>query len=207
MNLAFSILPRRLVSPTSCLLWALSLSACGGSHWERALAPDPSLDPLDADRTERGISLDVYHDVVRDKVMNAFSALNRGDAEPALAIMSEKVVYEFEGQHALGGTRVSKAAVRRWFARLLHLVPSHFSIRELEVSGGPANTRIYLQFEDRVTPLRGKPYVNHGIQVAYLHWGEAYRIHTYIDTALLKSALEHMHQNGIAEAGAPPITD
>jgi ketosteroid isomerase-like protein len=189
------------------LSFCLPLSGCGGTLWNPARAPDPQRDRYDADYTEGGVSLTVYHNAVRSKVMAAFTALNRGDAEPALATMSDNVVYEFEGQHALGGTRHSKRAVRRWFGRLLYLIPSKFMIRQLEVSGWPWNTRIYLQFEDRVTPCKGAPYLNRGVQISYLRWGEVYYIHTYVNTSKLERALNYMIANGIPEAGAPPIGD
>lgn len=187
-----------------CLL--LFPLACGGTHWTPAENPTSPSPTLDADYTDDGFTLSVYHAVVRSKVLSAFTALNHGNPNEALELMDEDVRYTFAGNHALGGTRRGKPAVRAWFKRLLHLVPSRFEIYEVEVSGSPWNTRVYIAFRDHVTPLKGKSYVNHGTQVSYLSWGSAYQVRTYIDTALLDEALQYMGQNGIAEAVAPPIT-
>lgn len=95
--------------------------------------------------------------------------------------MAPDVQYTFEGAHSLGGTRVSRAGVEKWFARLLRLLPGKFTLRSVEVA--PWRSTVYTVFEDVVTPQYGEPYRNHGVQIVELRWGSAVRIHTYVDTA------------------------
>jgi ketosteroid isomerase-like protein len=96
-----------------------------------------------------------YHAVVRSKILNAFRGLTNHDAAPALAIMAEDVQYTFEGEHALGGTRVTRRGVERWFGRLFRLLPGPFVIRSVEVTGWPWSTRVVTTFEHQVSPPEG----------------------------------------------------
>jgi ketosteroid isomerase-like protein len=146
-----------------------------------------------------------YHAIVRSRVRAAFDALNRRDPGPALEIMADDVRYTFAGDHALGGTRVTKDAVARWMQRLFRLFHNRFRIVAIDVVGAPWSTTVFTRFEDSVEPAVGAPYVNGGVQVIELRWGKAVRIHTHVDTALLVRALDHMAHEGVEEAAAPPI--
>jgi ketosteroid isomerase-like protein len=159
------------------------------------------------DSTDDGFSLGPFRAVVRGKVLSSFERLSEGDASRALGLMAPDVTYTFEGSHALGGTRTSRAAVERWFARLLRLLPGKFTIRSVEVVGWPWRATVYTVFEDVVHPAFGEPYRNHGVQVTDLEWGTAVRIHTYVDTAKVERALRTLAEHGVAEAEAPPIVD
>ena len=63
------------------------------------------------DATRDGFSFNPYHYIVRQKVLRSFAHLSVGDASEALALMARDVTYTFEGEHALGGTRISRAGV------------------------------------------------------------------------------------------------
>ena len=159
------------------------------------------------DETNDGFSLDVYRNVVRGKVIDSFAHLSDGDPSRALKLMAPDVEYTFEGAHALGGTRVSRAGVEKWFGRLLRLLPGKFTLRSVEVVGGPWRSTVYTVFEDLVAPQYGEPYRNHGVQRVELRWGSAVRIHTYVDTAKVEHALRVLAEHGIAEAAASPIDE
>jgi ketosteroid isomerase-like protein len=162
-------------------------------------------EPVDA--TTDGFALDPWRAIVRAKVIEGFARLSVGDPSYVLGLMADEVEYTFEGRHALGGTRVSKRGVERWFTRLLRLLPGTFTLRSVELRGGPAACTVYTVFEDQVTPLVGTPYRNHGVQIAELRWGKVVRVHTYVDTGLVEAALRAMREAGIEEAGAAPITE
>ena len=159
------------------------------------------------DATQDPASLNIFRNIVRSRVLESFEALSRRDPSVALSLMAEDVRYTFEGEHALGGTRVSRAGVQRWFTRLLALVPGRFTIRSVEVSGWPWRATAYVVFEDFVEPAFGAPYRNQGIQVVELVWGKAVAIHTYVDTAKVIAALKVLAEHGVADAQASPITD
>jgi ketosteroid isomerase-like protein len=180
-------------------------SGCATSKWQPGGAEKDAQQQVDT--TEGGLSWNPYHNVVRSKIVNAFTALNRRDPNPSLELMANDVEYTFQGDHALGGTRHSREAVRLWFARLLHLIPSQFQIRSIEVTGAPWNTQVRMAFEDHVKPLAGPEYINTGVQVTQLKWGKAVRIQTTVDNAKLVRALQYMAQQGVAEATLKPIVD
>lgn len=166
---------------------------------------ETAVEPVDA--TDDRFSIDVFRAVVRGKVLHSFERLSEGDPSAALALMSPAVEYTFEGEHALGGTRVSRDGVEKWFGRLLRLLPGRFTIRSVEVAGWPWRSTVYTVFEDVVRPRFGEPYRNHGVQVVDLEWGQAVRIHTYVDTAKVGRALRVLAEHGVDEATAPPILE
>lgn len=190
--------------------WALFSVGCGHGAAGRG-AEEPIMtnatEPGPVDATDDGFSLSVYRAVVRGKVLRSFEHLSQGDASAALALMSSDVEYTFEGTHALGGTRTSRAGVEKWFGRLLRLLPGKFTIRSIEVVGWPWRSTVYTVFEDVVSPAYGEPYRNHGIQVVDLEWGTAVRIHTYVDTAKVEGALRTLAEHGVDEAAALQILE
>lgn len=161
----------------------------------------------DADATHDGLQLNPYHAIVRRKIIGSFRRLNERDPSAALALMASDVRYTFSGEHALGGTRVSRAGVEKWFGRLLRLFRSTFSLESVRVVGWPWRTEVFNVFEDRVVPEVGEAYVNRGVQVVELRWGKAVRIETWVDTARVVRLLDGLAAHGIAEAHAPPICD
>ena len=161
----------------------------------------------DADATDDGLQLNPYHAVVRRKVIDSFRRLNERDPSAALALMADDVRYTFSGDHALGGTRVSRAGVEKWFGRLLRLFRSTFRLQSVRVVGWPWNTEVFNVFEDRVVPAVGEPYVNRGVQVVRLRWGRAVRIETWVDTARVVRLLDALAAHGVEEAHAAPICE
>lgn len=194
-----------------CLLWAILASLSGIAQAQpRGYVAGPWPDSVESpglDETQDGFSFSVFRHVVRGKILAGFEALNQRDAGPVLSLMADDVQYTFEGQHALGGTRTSKQGVAKWFERLFRLLPGTFTIRSVEVTGWPWRATAYIVFEDRVNPLFGSPYVNHGVQVVEMEWGTAVAVHTYVDTDKVVRVLRTLAEHGVAEASAPPITE
>ena len=166
----------------------------------------PRVEPA-TDSTADGFSMNVYRNTVRAKIIHAFEDLNDGDSSTALDLMADDVHYWFSGDHALGGERVTKAGVEKWFKRLFRLFKSRFVIRSVQVAGWPWSSTAVTVFDDHVTPAFGAPYVNHCVQVTTLHWGKAVAIRTYVDTARIEAVLALLASHGIAEAAAAPILE
>ena len=186
----------------SALVLLLATAGCASSSTTSTAPMTPA---ADTDATHDGVTLNPYHAVVRGKVLRAFRGLTAHDAEPALALMAEDVTYTFEGEHALGGTRVSREGVRTWFGRLFRLSPGAFVIHSVEIMGWPWSTRVLTTFDHWVEPPDEPPYWGHGIQIVDLEWGTAKRIRTMVDTARLTRTLEAMRAKGVIEATAAPI--
>jgi ketosteroid isomerase-like protein len=172
--------------------------------------PRESIMPVATAASPQALTLNPFKAIVRQRVRRSFAALGQQDPEPALALMDEHVKYTFDtvaSRHALAGTRQSKQAVRRWFTRLFTLLPGQFAVHRIDVSGWPWRASVLVEFEDRVQPRVGAPYVNRGRQEVELHWGKAVRIHTHVETEKVERALAELARHGVAESAAPPIED
>jgi ketosteroid isomerase-like protein len=151
---------------------------------------------------------DMYHSIVRDRVRDAFSAVNRGDAEPVQQLFARKFEHSFLGDHALGGSRKTLAATRRWYERLYRLLPDiHFDLRQIWVSGSPLNTIVVVEWEENNSGTDGVRTYNRGLHVMHLRWARATRLVICPDTAGLKETLDRLAAAGNAEALAPTIVD
>lgn len=150
----------------------------------------------------------MYHAIVRRKLRQVFASLDKGDHEPLLAGLAPNFDHVFSGTHALGGTRHTKAGMRRWFERLFLLFPNlQFTIKHIAVSGPPWNTVAIVEWRDTATPADAVPYVNDGVHVVRLRWGKLSSLHAYLDTEIVANACRRMADRGIADAGEAPIED
>ena len=151
----------------------------------------------------------MYHLIVRRQVRKIFDGLSRGDWESALAGMADRFEHIFPGDHALGGTRHSKAGLRKWFQRLFAVHPVlKFEIKHIASSGTPWDTTAVIEWRDRAVMADGDTsYVNDGVHVIRLRWGKIVSLHPYLDTARYAAALTRLADTGFAAAGAAPIED
>jgi ketosteroid isomerase-like protein len=148
----------------------------------------------------------MYHAIVRRRIKALFAAVNRGDAEPVLAMFAPRFEHVFLGDHALGGERTTLPATRRWYERLYRLLPDiHFDLRDIAVSGGPWNTIVVIDWDETNTGTDNVRTHNRGIHVVHLRWGRATRLIICPDTLGLKATLDRLSAAGNAEASAAPI--
>ena len=150
----------------------------------------------------------MYHAIVRRKLRQVFSSLSQGNFEPGLAGLASRFDHVFSGTHALGGTRHTKAGMRRWFERLFLLFPKlDFTIKHIAVCGPPWNTYAMVEWQDAATPADGVPYVNDGTHFLRLRWGKVVSLHAYLDTQVVADTCRRLAEWGLADAAAPPIED
>ena len=148
----------------------------------------------------------MYHSIVKRISRSAFEDLSDRNIEPLLERSAPDLYHTFAGEHALGGTRHSREAFRRWLERLYRLFPElRFDIREVIVSGTPWNTRLALSWTDRGVAADGEPYENEGIHLLRLKWGRLVELEANLDTQHLAGTLDRMAAAGIKEAAADPI--
>lgn len=149
----------------------------------------------------------MYHRIVQARVRALFDAVNRGDAEPVIAAFAPQFEHRFLGDdHALGGSRISLAAVRDWYGRLYRLLPDiHFDLERIEVVGPPWNTIVIVDWRETNSGTDGVRTFNRGHHVLHLLWGRATRLLICPDTTLLVATLDRLFAAGNAEAHAPPI--
>ena len=149
--------------------------------------------------------LNPYKIILRKKIMDGFADFSNGNYQTLLKLYAENVHQHFEGNHALGGERFSKAKVELWFQRFVRLLPSKFLIKDMIIQGGPWNTVVIMEFQDTVSPKNVPPYTNNGIMKAVVKWGKATDVHIYVDTAKIENALRALAQNGFEEAAEQAI--
>jgi ketosteroid isomerase-like protein len=148
----------------------------------------------------------MYHAIVRRRIRGLFDAVNNGDAEPVLRAFAPRFEHAFLGDHALGGSRQTLPATRRWYERLYRLLPDiHFDLRSIAVSGGPWNTIVVVDWDETNSGTDNVRTTNRGIHVVQLRWGRATRLIICPDTIGLKATLDRLNAAGTPEALAAPI--
>jgi ketosteroid isomerase-like protein len=146
--------------------------------------------------------------MAKRQTLNAFAALSQRDPDTLLARCSEDMTHVFAGDHALGGTRRSKAAFASWIERLYRLFPVlEFRPREIFVRGPPWNTTVAVLWTDRGEAADGAAYENAGAHELRLAWGRLTSLRAHLDTQRLSATLDRMARNGLDEAAAAPIGD
>jgi ketosteroid isomerase-like protein len=149
----------------------------------------------------------MYHAIVRRRAAANFQKLGRGEWRETTASIADDVTHTFPGDHPLGGTRASRAAMERWFERLFRLFPEiHFEVKRVVARGWPWDTSVAVEWADRGTAADGEAYENEGAHWIRLRWGKAVYIHAYLDTQRVADACDRMAAAGIDEAAAAPIT-
>lgn len=90
-----------------------------------------------ADEETRGEIDMVYSMVVRRRVRSTFDQINAGNYADMVEGLASPFEYVFHGEHALGGRRVTKEAMNRWWQRTFRLLPgAKFDVQDVIVSGG-----------------------------------------------------------------------
>lgn len=147
----------------------------------------------------------MYHAVVRRKVRHAFSEINEGRYETALAAFSSKPRHIFYGRHAMGGVREGFELTQSWYARLPRLIPDlKFDLHRIQVGGWPWNTVVFVEWSDRFD-VDGKPTGNHGVHRMTMKWGKVTEMAIYCDTQRLAEVLRAKAISGNPEAAMPEI--
>jgi ketosteroid isomerase-like protein len=150
----------------------------------------------------------MYHAIVRKRIQNLFDAINHGDAEPVLSSFARNFQHCFLGDTALGGTRTTLEATRRWYQRLYRLLPDiRFELRNVSVSGSPWNTLALIEWDETNSGTDGVRTNNRGVHVARLKWGRMTQLVICPDTVGLRATLDRLAGTGASEAHATPITD
>jgi ketosteroid isomerase-like protein len=147
----------------------------------------------------------VFHAIARQRARAGFDALSRGDYTVALDALADDVHHVFAGDHALGGKRHSRDAVRRWFERLFRLYELRFDVERVIVSGPPWDLTVAVEWLGHATPKAGEPYVSEGAHIIRIRRGRVVYLHAYEDSQKVAEACRRMADAGIQEATAQPI--
>lgn len=145
----------------------------------------------------------MYRTIVASKVRSTFVGLSAGNPDALLDQLAPVFEYDFRGAHALGGSRTSLDAMRRWFDRVYDLFPAiRFDVEEVVVKGPPWRTVVITHVH-----VRADGYVNEMFQKLDLRWGKLHRIETLENLEVLAAFLDAAALSGDTEAHRRPITD
>lgn len=147
----------------------------------------------------------MYHQIVRNKVLQAFAEINEGRYENVVKSFADNHRHIFFGEHALAGVRTSTAETAQWYQRLSRLIPDlKFELHQILVSGMPWSTVIMVEWTDHFT-VDGEAMSNSGVHHMRMKWGKLTELAIYCDTQKLAKVLELKAASGMNEAGAEII--
>ncbi|MFV0430339.1 MAG: nuclear transport factor 2 family protein [Arachnia sp.] len=150
----------------------------------------------------------MYRRIIRARIRGVFERINSGDYMAMVDALAPRFEYHFHGDHALGGRRTTRAAMIRWWQRLVGLMPGiHFDVREVIVNGGPWRTRVAVRAVVTGELADGSPYTNIVVQFLTLAWGKVASVESLEDLQILERSLSIAAENGLADALAEPICD
>ncbi|KAB2939606.1 MAG: nuclear transport factor 2 family protein [Hyphomicrobium sp.] len=148
----------------------------------------------------------LYSHIVKKKIRETFDHVNNHRWDEALKAVAPHIHHRVSGDHALGGERHDKAAVRRWFERLGRVQPNlRIKVDNIWVKGWPWDTTVFAQWDGTATLLNGDAYVNRGLHVFTLRWGRVHALEEFQDSQAAARGLEAQAAAGIKEAAAEPI--
>ena len=151
----------------------------------------------------------MYRWIVSRRARRAFRLVGEGNYEEILRSVTPSIEHTYRGDNAVGGTRHSVDAMRRWFERVYRLFPKfHHEVKDVLVKGWPWNTVVAVPWTAHATCLiDGEAFEADGVHVVRFVWGRITEIQGYPDTEKYTSFCRHMAGHGMREADAPPIED
>lgn len=148
----------------------------------------------------------LYSYIVKKRIRQTFDHVNNHRWNEGVEAVAPHVHHRVSGAHALGGERVGKEALRRWFERLGHVLPNlRLKVNTIWVTGWPWNTTVFVQWDGLGTLLNGAPYVNRGLHVFTLRWGKVYALEEFQDSQAAAHGLTTQAAAGLKEAAAEQI--
>ncbi|WP_020671069.1 nuclear transport factor 2 family protein [Amycolatopsis nigrescens] len=147
----------------------------------------------------------MYKMIVAGQVRKAFQALNRGEYGSVTDQLAPGAVYEFVGDHALGGRRSTPEVILAGFTRMFEIFEAgRFDVVDVLVKGTPWRTRV-ISIVDITATVAGEPYRNRMIQVLDLKWARITAIYSLEDTQHLAAVLDRAASRGVRQAAAAPL--
>lgn len=149
----------------------------------------------------------MYHAIVKRIARKNFLRVNAKDYDALLTDCAPDIHHRFGGNHALGGERHDREALREWFGRLGRLAKHlTLTVEDVWVKGLPHDTVIIIRWSATDQLPDGSPYRNRGVHIVRMKWGKVTAIDAHEDAQAVAESLRKQAAMGIGEAAAPPIT-
>jgi len=148
----------------------------------------------------------MYHAIVSRIARRNFVRVNNKDFDAILEGCTPGIHHRFGGNHALGGERHDREALRQWFGRLGR-VGKHLTltVQDVWVKGLPNDTTIIIRWSATDTLPNGAPYQNRGVHIVKMKWGKVVDIDAHEDSQAVAENLGKLAALGVMEAKAPQI--
>ncbi|MBS0251042.1 MAG: nuclear transport factor 2 family protein [Proteobacteria bacterium] len=148
----------------------------------------------------------LYSAIVKKNIRKTFEHVNNHRWDEAVKPAATRVHHRVSGAHALAGERHSKEGLRRWFERMGRVLPNlNIHVNNVWVTGSPWHTTAFAEWDSTATLLNGNAYVNRGLHVFTLRWGELYALEEFQDSQEAARGLAIQAAAGLEEAAAMPI--
>jgi ketosteroid isomerase-like protein len=149
----------------------------------------------------------LYSYIVKKEIRKTFDHVNNHRWDKAVEAVVPHVHHRVSGDHALGGERHDKEAVRRWFERLGRVLPTlQITVNNIWVKGWPWHTTVFVQWDSSAKLLNGEAsYINRGLHVFTLRWAKVHALEEFQDSQAAAHGLAAQAAAGLKEAAAEPI--
>jgi ketosteroid isomerase-like protein len=148
----------------------------------------------------------MYHSIVKSIARKNFLRVNEKDFDALLNDCAPNIHHRFAGNHALGGERHDREALRQWFARLGRLGSTlKITVHDVWVKGMPWNTVVIIRWSATQDMPDESAYLNRGVHIVRMVWGKIVDIDANEDSQIVAESLKVMAAYGTTEALAPPI--
>ena len=146
----------------------------------------------------------MYHAIVKRIAKKNFERVIQRDFDALLKDCVRGVYHRFGGQHALGGERHDREALRRWFERLGRLGRNlAITVNDAWVKGLPHNTIVIIRWSARDKFPDGSPYHNHGVHIVRTRWGKIVEIDANEGSEPVANMLKRQAAVGVEERWPP----
>jgi ketosteroid isomerase-like protein len=148
----------------------------------------------------------MYHAIVKRIARKNFERVSEKNFDALLNDCAPNIHHRFGGNHALGGERHDREALRQWFGRLGRLGKHlKLTVEDVWVKGLPHDSTIILRWSATDVLPDGSPYKNRGVHIVKMKWGKVVDIDAHEDSQAVAENLEKQAALGVAEATAAQI--
>src|ERR1700679_2311843 len=108
----------------------------------------------------------MYHSIVKHIARKNFLRVNEKNFDALLKDCAPNIHHRFGGNHALGGERHDREALRQWFGRLGRLGTTlKITVNDVWVKGMPWDTTIIVRWSATQDMPDNSPYLNRGVHI------------------------------------------
>ena len=146
----------------------------------------------------------MYGWLVRSMIRNVLRRRDEGDIGPLLSMCADDVHFVFPGESSWAADIHGKGELEPWLRRFAD-VGLRVEVQQIDVTGWPWSTTVFLRFTDHATGPDGNVvYENRGVIVGKIAWGKIKSYEVFEDTQKVAALDEYLaSQNAGAKAEAP----